>query len=99
MRHCINMEQRIIEIVRNEIARQRELENRVFLAKISNFYDIPLERLIKDSGIEFHFCKGINKSHEQCLKKPKENGYCGFHQKQAPGYKPPVTEKPSAPWD
>ena len=96
------MEERILEVVRTEIARQRELENRAIFEKISTLYDIPVERLVKDArGIETPFCKGILKSHERCLKKPKENGYCGFHQKQAPKQAEtvrPSVEEPPPPW-
>jgi hypothetical protein len=33
------------------------------------------------------------------LKQPKENGYCGFHQKQCPPPAPRPVERVKAPWE
>ena len=98
-----SMEQQILELIRSEVAHQKQLEIRAILDRISILYDIPIDRLIKDTaGVETNFCKGILKSHQRCLKKPQENGYCKFHQKQAPVFqqpKPIVEERTSAPWE
>lgn len=94
------MEQRITEFISSEIKALAQLETRDSLAIVSRLYDIPLERLVKDTmRVNPAACKGILKTKERCLKKPRENGYCGFHQKQAPGYTPPEKEHPSAPWE
>jgi len=98
-----SMEQQILELIRSEVAHQKQLEIRAVLDRISNLYDIPIDRLIKDTlGIETNFCRGILKSHQRCLKNPQENGYCKFHQKQAPVFqqpKPVVVAEPPAPWE
>ena len=96
------LEQSIIQMIEEEVARRTNLRTRAVLDEVSKLYEIPVERLIKDtSGIEGKFCKGILKSKERCLKKPKENGYCGFHQCQAPQYTKPIENAPPppAPWD
>jgi hypothetical protein len=97
-----NMEQQILDLIKAEVAHQTQLNLRNYLERISVLYDIPIDRLIKDTtGIETQFCRGILKSHKRCLKNPQENGYCKFHQKQAPVFqKPkPVEERAAAPWE
>jgi len=98
------MERQIIELIEEEVKRRVELEVTTKLAAISRLYEIPIMRLIKDTlGVECKFCRGILKSKKRCLKEPRENGYCGFHQKQAPDAKTeteePEPEPPVAPWD
>jgi Family of unknown function (DUF5763) len=97
------MENEILNLIEEEIRRRVQLQITTILEVVSRLYEIPLERLVKDtSGIECKFCKGILRSKKRCLKEPRENGYCGFHQKQAPGFKP-ETERPpdieKAPWE
>jgi hypothetical protein len=96
------LEQEILQLIEEEVTRRTNLRCRALLEVVSRLYEIPVERLIKDTaGIEGEFCKGILKSKQRCLKKPKENGYCGFHQCQAPQQKvaesEKVVEKP--PWE
>jgi hypothetical protein len=97
------LESEVLRLIEVEVTRRTQLKVMETLALVSNLYEIPLERLVKDTaGLECSFCKGINKKKERCLKKPQENGYCGFHRRQCPGYKSPekVEEKEvSAPWD
>jgi hypothetical protein len=96
------MEQQILQLIEDEVSRRTNLRSRAILEVVSRLYEIPVERLIKDTAnIEGDFCKGILRSKQRCLKKPKENGFCGFHQCQAPQEKPveePVREE-KAPWD
>ena len=97
-------QQQILQNIEDEVTRRVNLRSRAVLEEVSRLYEIPIERLIKDTvRVEDNFCKGILRSKQRCLKKPKENGYCGFHQCQCPEYKPPVTEKKEeeapAPWD
>jgi len=96
-------ETQVLDLIEEEVTRRTNLRTRAVLDQVSKLYEIPIERLIKDtSGIEGKFCKGILRSKERCLKKPKENGYCGFHQCQAPGYKPNASPSPPPslePWD
>jgi Family of unknown function (DUF5763) len=94
------MEQQILTIIEEEVTRRTALRMALGLEVISKNYDIPLERLIKDTaGLENKFCRGILKSHERCLKKPKENGFCGFHQCQVPPPAPKIVERVKAPWE
>ncbi len=98
------MEQQILELIDEEVRRRVQLELTNALAIVSRLYEIPIERLVKDTaGIECNFCKGILRSKKRCLKIPKENGYCGFHQKQAPGHEaappPSPDEGGRAPWE
>jgi hypothetical protein len=93
------METQILELIENEVKRRTQLHLNNNLAVISRLYEIPIERLVKDTaGTECSFCKGINKVKERCLKKPRENGYCGFHQSQAPQQlkeaRPPPAQPP-----
>ena len=79
------MEKQILDLIEEEVARRVQLQLTNNLAVISRLYEIPIERLVKDTaGLECTFCKGILKSKKRCLKEPRSNGYCGFHQKQAP---------------
>jgi hypothetical protein len=89
------------EIIEEEVSRRVNLRSISIVETMSKTYGIPVESLMKDLAlVEDHFCKGINGQKVRCLKKPKENGYCGFHQKQVPAPKPkePVQRVP-APWE
>ena len=97
------LQQQILQLIEEEVERRTSLKSRAILDIVSRLYDIPIERLIKDTlSVECNFCRGILRSKQRCLKTPKENGYCGFHQCQAPQSKPQVqvqvTEE-KAPWD
>jgi hypothetical protein len=94
------MEQQILTIIEDEVTRRVALRMALGLEVISKNYDIPLERLIKDTaGLEDSFCKGILKSHKRCLKNPQSNGYCKFHQCQIPPPAPKLAERVKAPWE
>jgi len=96
------LEGEVLRLIEEEVSRRTQLKIIETLALVSKLYEIPLERLVKDTaGLECTFCKGILKSKQRCLKKPKENGYCGFHQCQCPGHKIPEKkeEEVPAPWD
>ena len=96
-------QQQILQSIEDEVARRVNLRSRAVLEEVSRLYEIPIERLIKDTvRVEGNFCKGILKSKQRCLKKPKENGYCGFHQCQCQHYKPPEKKEEAeapAPWE
>jgi hypothetical protein len=94
------MEQQILTIIDEEVTRRVALRMALGLEVISKNYDIPLERLIKDTaGLEDSFCKGVLKSHKRCLKNPQPNGYCKFHQCQVPPPAPKAAERVKAPWE
>lgn len=96
------MEKQILDIIEEEIARRVQLQLSGALGVVSRLYDIPMDRLVKDTAsLECNFCKGLLKSNKRCLKAPKENGYCGFHQKQAPAQKPAPDPEPvpPPPWE
>jgi hypothetical protein len=94
------MEQQILTILDQEVTRRVALGMALGLEVISKNYDIPLERLIKDTaGLDKTFCMGILKSHKRCLKNPQPNGYCKFHQCQVPPPAPKATERVKAPWE
>ena len=94
------MEAQILELIEEEVSRRVNLALMKNLEYVSKNYDIPIECLMKDSSkIECTFCKGLLKSKKRCMKQPKENGYCGFHQSQVP---PPILktlERVKAPWE
>ena len=98
------MEKRILELIEEEVASRVQLQLANVLCVISRLYEIPMGRLVKDTvGLECIFCKGLLKSNKRCLKAPRENGYCGFHQKQAPIQKqaPESVQEaePPPPWE
>jgi hypothetical protein len=98
------MEKQILELIEEEVTRRVQLKLGDALGVVSRLYEIPMERLVKDTAsLECTFCKGLLRSNKRCLKTPKENGYCGFHQKQAPVQKrapEPVQEaEPPPPWE
>jgi hypothetical protein len=94
------MEQQILTILDQEVTRRVALGMALGLEVISKKYDIPLDRLIKDTaGLDKTFCMGILKSHKRCLKNPQPNGYCKFHQCQVPPPPPKLVERVKAPWE
>jgi hypothetical protein len=94
------MESHILEIIEEEISRRVSLRINAVLNILSDKYDIPLDKLARDSALaECRFCKGYMKNKKRCMKEPKENGYCGFHKHQEP---PPVAtpvDRVKAPWE
>lgn len=93
------MEKKILDLIEDEVAHRVQLKLATALSAVSQLYEIPLERLIKDtSGLETRFCRGILKTGKRCLKNPKDNGYCKFHKKQTPDL-PVVEDEGPAPWD
>jgi hypothetical protein len=94
------MEQQILQLIEEEVSRRVGLQISETLKVISKAYDLPIDQLIKDTAnIKCSFCKGILKSKKRCLKEPKENGYCGFHQSQVPPPPPKQVERVKAPWE
>jgi hypothetical protein len=94
------MEQQILELIEEEVSRRVGLKISKILHVISKTYDLPIEQLIKDTAnIECIFCKGVLKSKKRCLKEPRENGYCGFHQSQVPLPPPKLPQRVKAPWE
>jgi len=94
------MEQQILHLIEEEV--NRRTAGNVFgaLKIISKIYDLPIEQLVKDTAsVKCTFCKGLLQSKKPCLKAPKENGYCGFHQSQVPPPPPKPTKRVKAPWE
>jgi hypothetical protein len=84
------MEQQILALIEEEVSRRVSLAIVQQFEQMSRLYDIPMECT---------FCKGLLKSNKRCMKQPKENGYCGFHQKQIPQPTSRVVERVKAPWE
>ena len=85
------MEQQILALIEDEVCRRTQLKLNEILKEVSKLYEIPMERLVKDTAsFEPRFCKGVLCSGQRCLKKPKENGFCKFHSKK----EPPPSEAP-----
>jgi hypothetical protein len=94
------MEQQIMQLIEEEVSRRAASEVYASLQIISKIYDVPIEQLAKDTAcVKCTFCKGLLKSKKPCLKNPKENGYCGFHQSQAPPPPPKPIPRVKAPWE
>ena len=93
-------ETQILEHVETEVTLRMSLRTNALAEKLSKIYGIPVESLIQNmSEVEDHFCKGLKGDKTRCLKKPKDNGYCGFHQKQVPCEKPARHERVPCPWE
>lgn len=94
------MEQQILQLIEEEVSRRVGMKISKVLQVISKTYDLPIDQLIKDTAnIECIFCKGILKSKKRCLKEPRDNGYCGFHQSQVPPPQPKLGPRVKAPWE
>ena len=94
------MEKQILELIEEEVVRRVGLRMTAALDVIARTYDIPIERLVKDTvGLECNFCCGILKSRKRCLKQPQPNGFCKFHQNQVPAPQAPTLERVPAPWE
>jgi hypothetical protein len=97
------MEKQILDLIEDEVTRRVQLRMATALEVISELYEIPMARLIKDTvSLDTTVCKGILKSGRRCLKTPFANGFCKFHRKQGPEEPaPPVEpdEEGPAPWD
>ena len=94
------MEQQIHDLIEQEVARRSALQLREALQIVATTYSIPVEQLVKDTAkINTKFCKGVLRTNQMCLKTPKCNGYCGFHQNQVPPPPPKPLERVPAPWE
>lgn len=94
------MEQQILQLIEEEVTRRVQLRMAHALEVISRLYEIPTERLIRDTvDLDPTVCRGILKSGRRCLKTPLENGYCKFHKKQIQEKPPPPAEIIQAPWE
>ena len=94
------MEKKILDLIEDEVTHRVQLRLATSLTAISQLYEIPLERLIKDTaGLETRFCRGILRSGKRCLKNPQEDGYCKFHKKQNPSPTTVIEDEGAAPWD
>ena len=97
------MEKQILDLIEYEVTRRVQLRMATALEVISELYEIPTDRLIKDTvHLDTSVCKGILKSGRRCLKTPLPNGFCKFHKKQCPEPQketPPTEEEMIAPWD
>jgi len=95
----VSMERQIIDLIEDEVNMRVVLQTNMILEKISKTYNLPMDRLVKDTtGIECMFCKGVLKSKRRCLKTPQHNGYCKFHQCQVPTPSQKPHERVEAPW-
>jgi len=96
----LKFEQKVMDHIDNEVAIRMSLRTNSIAQKLSSTYGIPVESLIQDiTEVKDHFCKGIKGDKTRCLKTPKDNGYCGFHQKQVPKPIPPRHERVPCPWE
>jgi ppGpp synthetase/RelA/SpoT-type nucleotidyltranferase len=98
-----SMAEQIKSCIEDEVTYRVNLRTTTIINKISETYDIPIDALTRNIGhIEDHFCRGVLGNKKRCLKNPKSNGYCGFHQSQIPIELPkpkPPTMKVVLPWD
>ena len=93
------MEQQIINLIEEEVKMRVVLQTNMMLEKISKTYNLPMDRLVKDTaGFECSFCKGVLKNNRRCLKTPQTNGFCKFHQCQVPVLTHKQHERVEAPW-
>jgi hypothetical protein len=99
-RKIAKFERRILDHVDTEVSMRMSLRTNSVAQKLSKTYGIPVESLIQDmTEVGDHFCKGIKGDKTRCLKTPKDNGYCGFHQKQVPIPVPKRHERIPCPWE
>lgn len=91
------MEKQILALIEDEVTRRVQLRMQAALSLISRLYEIPEDRLIRDTvHMDLTVCQGILKSGKRCLKKPFENGFCKFHIKKVEKKEEAVGV---APWD
>jgi hypothetical protein len=73
------MEQQILGLIQEEVRRRVQLQMAAALERISGLYDIPMERLVKDtSSLDATGCRGVLATGARCLKTPGEGGFCKF---------------------
>jgi hypothetical protein len=74
------MEQQILGLIQEEVRRRVQLQVGATLERISGLYDIPMERLVKDTAnLDMTGCRGVLATGARCLKIPGESGFCKFH--------------------
>lgn len=74
------MEQQILELIQEEVRRRVQQHMAAAIVKISGLYDIPMERLVKDTAnLDVSSCRGVLASGARCLKTPGPAGFCKFH--------------------
>jgi len=96
----LKFEKKVMDRIENEASTRVSLRANAIASTFSAKYGIPVESLLPDIiDIKDHFCRGIKKDKTRCLKVPKDNGYCGFHQKQVPLPPPPRHERVPCPWE
>ena len=94
------LEEQIMEHAETEVTMRMSIRTNDLAQDLARSYKIPVESLLRDmSSIETRFCKGIKGDKTRCLKNPKANGYCGFHQSQVPPPKPPQHERVPCFWE
>lgn len=94
------MERKVTAIMAEEVAVRTAKSIGAALEIVSKIYDIPLDRLLKDTAdIECKFCIGVNKGPKRCLRDPEPNGYCKVHRNQVPMVAPKSIVRVKAPWE
>lgn len=74
------MEKQIADMLNEEVRRRVQLQMATALERISQLYDIPMERLVKDTvNLDPKGCRGVLGTGARCLKTPGESGFCKFH--------------------
>ena len=90
----------ILDFIDTEVDTIVNLRVNAMAEILSKVYGLPVDSLIQHmTEIEVCFCKGIKGDKSRCLKKPKSNGYCGFHQKQIPPPAPIRHARVPLPWE
>jgi hypothetical protein len=74
------MEQQILALIQEEVRRRVQIQVGASLERIASLYDIPMERLVKDTAsLDLTGCRGVLATGARCLKTPGEGGFCKFH--------------------
>jgi len=94
------MDRVIAKLINEEAILIAEADVAAKLEVISRVFDLPMAVLVKyTAGTKGNFCRGMNKGFCRCYKKPRANGFCGFHQDQVPAPMPVEGVRVKAPWE
>jgi len=96
----LKLEQKVLGQIEVEVNLRINARINAIANHLSKIYGISAEIFIHNiNQVEGDFCKGLKKDKSKCLKQPRENGYCGFHQKQVPHPKPKEHARVPCPWE
>jgi len=99
-KHVLKTEQCVLDQIDSEVNARVNIRINAIANHLSSIYGVSAEIFVKQiSEVESDLCKGIKKDKSKCLKQPRENGYCGFHQKQVPPPKPKEHARVPCPWE